>query len=216
MHAQTFIDQLDTLLGELEGLQKKAQYDDLSDLPKESAGLAVRLQAAFDRMTMPGDTFGKAAEFLRNEPSHVKVRELGYLAYALRDELKAGWIDRITELVHADTSADMLEMADDLLSAGYKDPAVVVTGTAFELHVKALALKHGIQLSDANGKPKKADALRTALRQIQVTSALEDKRALYWMGLRNDAAHGNYASYSAADARMFVSEVSDFIARHAA
>lgn len=175
MNTQEYIDQLDRLLVIFEDLKKRSQYDDLSDLPMEIAGLAVRLQAAFDRITLPSDTYGKAAEAVRNDPAHVKVRELSYLAYALRDELKDGWVGRIAELVHADTSAEMLEMAEDLNVAGYKDPAAVVAGTALELHLRALAVKNGITAVDAKNKPKKADTLRAELRQAQVFSVLDRK-----------------------------------------
>jgi len=214
--AQDFIDQLDQLLSAFESLEKQSKYDDLSDLKKESVGLAARLQAAFDRMTMPGDTFALAAGAQRNQPSHIQVVQLAYLAYALRDELKDGWTERITALVHASTSADMLEMATDLSGAKYKDAAAVVAGTALELHLRALALKHHISTTDSKGKPKKADTLRIDLRQQQVTSALEDKRVLYWLGLRNDAAHGNYANYTAEDVKTLIAEVTAFIDKHPA
>ena len=211
MNLQGYLDRLDQLLAEFEGLKRRAQYEDLSDLPEEIARLSVRLQAAFDRMTLPNDTFGKAAEALRAEEAHIRVRELAYLAYALRDEINAGWLRSISELVHADTSAEMVEMATDLLAAGYKDPAAVVSGTALELHLRALALKHGLDVLDMKGKPKKADTLRIELRQAQATSALQDKRVSYWLGVRNEAAHGNYGNYSSDDVRSLIGEVTQFI-----
>lgn len=216
MNTQPLIDQLDQLLASFETLQKRAKYDDMSDLPKESTILAARFQAAFDRLTVPGDSFRQAADAERNHPSHVKLFQLAYLAYALRDEMKDGWAERIAELVHADTSAGMLEMSADLLSAGYKDAAAVIAGTALELHLRELATKHGLSATDAKGKAKKADLLRAELRQAQVLTALEDKRVLYWLGVRNDAAHGNYSGYSADDVKALTGELNGFIDRHPA
>ena len=211
MTNQELVDQLDALLNEYEALVKRSKYDDLSDLPEESARLAIRLQAAFDRMTTLGDTYGKAAESLRSLEVHIKVVKLSDLAYAFRDEVKVGWVNRVSELVRAETSADMIEMATDLLSAGYKDAAAVIVGTATELHLRALSNKYGVQVLDQKGKNKKADALRIELRQAQVTCALQDKRISYWLGLRNEAAHGNYSKYTDDDVKVFISELTTFM-----
>lgn len=211
MNNQDLIDQLNILLEEYESLVKRSKYDDLSDLPQESARLAIRLQSAFDRMTTLGDTYGKDADSLRNEPAHIKVVKLSYLAYAFRDDIKAGWINRLSELIRAKTSEDMIEMATDLLSSGYKDAAAVIVGTATELHLRALSNKYGIPVLDQKGKPKKADALRIELHQTQVTSALQDKRISYWLGLRNEAAHGNYSKYTVEDVKIFISELNTFM-----
>jgi hypothetical protein len=211
MNTKEFINQLDVLLGEYEDIAKRSKYDDLSDFPQESARLANRLQAAFDRMTNANDTYGKAADALRNDPAHIKVVNLSYMAYAFRDDISAGWLNRISELIRAETSKGMVEMATDLLSAGYKDAAAVIIGTAAELHLRALTAKNGIDILDQKGKFRKADALRIDLRQARVTSALQDKRISYWLGLRNDAAHGNYSEYTSDDVKVFISELATFM-----
>lgn len=211
MNIQDFINQIDVLLEEYESLKKRSKYDDLSDLHEESARLAIRLQSAFDRITTQGDTYGKAAEDLRREPAHIKVVKLSYLAYAFRDDIKAGWVNKLSELVRAETSADMIEMATDLLAAGYKDAAAVIAGTAAELHLRALSNKNGIIVLDQKGKPRKADTLRIDLRQAQVTSALQDKRISYWLGLRNNAAHGSYSEYTSDDVKVLISELTTFM-----
>jgi len=205
------IKQLDILLAEYERLAALSKYDDLSDLKMESGRLAARLQAAFDRITHPTDSYGKAAEQQRNDPNHLKVVELSFLAYGLREDLKAGWTSDFTELVHAETTSDMVEMAENLIASGYKDASAVICGTALELHIRALCAKYLIGLTDNNGKTKKADTLRADLKKASIISALQDKRMVYWLGLRNDAAHGHYANYSKDDVAGLINEVRNFI-----
>jgi hypothetical protein len=207
-----FIQQLETFIAEYESLAARSQHDDLSDLHMESARLASRLQAAFDRITSPNDTYGKAAEALRDEPDHVKVVKLSFLAYALRDDLNSGWLDTITELVHAETTTGILQIAQDLVDAKYKDAAAVVCGTAVELHLRALCDKEGVDVLDAKGKPRKADQLRSDLHsKTNTTSKPQDRRITYWLTVRNEAAHGNYGEYTIEDVETMITEVTTFI-----
>src|SRR4051794_5192599 len=102
--------QLDELLTELRQLQARAEHDDLSDLPQESRVLATRLQAALDRLTTPGDTYGRAAEQCRNQPTHIRVFELAGIAEALSDDLSSGWLETVSEMLHSETFAEILDM----------------------------------------------------------------------------------------------------------
>ena len=207
-----FLLQLDALVQEYEALAARSQHDDLSDFPMESARLATRLQSAFDRIATPGDTYGKESEALRDSPAHIKVVQLSFLAYALREDLKSGWIDTITGIVHAETSTGLLDMAALLLDGGYKDAAAVIAGTALEMHLRALADRNGIDVLDTKGKHRKADQLRSDLHsKTHTTSKAQDRRITFWLTIRNEAAHGNYATYQLSDVETVLAEVTDFI-----
>jgi hypothetical protein len=208
---ETFIAQLETLLEQYELLKARSKHDDLSDLPEESARLGLRLQALFDRITRPSDTYGRQAESLRSAPPHIKVVQLSFLAYALVDDLKDGWADSFAELIRADTSAEMMDVADDLSDGGYKDAAAVVAGTALELQLRALANLGGIAVEDAKGKPRRADQIRQDLHSGRVTSKPQDRHVAYWLSLRNAAAHGDYAEYGAAEIKDMLDHVRAFI-----
>jgi len=208
---QTFISQLELLLTQFETLKQKSKYDDLSDFGEESSRLATRLQALFDRITRPSDTYGRHAEELRPERVHIKVLELAYLGYALKDDLEAGWANSFAELVRAESSAEMMQIADDLSAGGYKDAAAVIAGTALELHLRALANLESIPVTDAKGKFRKADQIRQDLHGLQVTTKPQDRRILYWLSIRNSAAHGDFTEYSKDEVSGLLDEVRAFI-----
>lgn len=175
-----------------------------------------RLEAAIDRIALPGSTYAKQLAYVRDEPLADKFDEVYSIAVALRDDLKAGWIASVVELVHADTYSDYLEMAMDLLEAGYKDPAAVITGTSLEVHVRALCAKHGVDTQQPNGGPKKAGTMNDDLKKADVYDGLQQKQITAWMDLRNKAAHGEYGSYDAPQVRLFINGVRDFMTRHPA
>lgn len=172
-----FVGRLDLLIAEYERLKATAQYEDLSDLRDEGRLLAARLQAAIDRIAPVGDTYHRAADALRGQRTRIRIIELSKpLAYALREDLKAGWATSVVELLHAASNAELLDMSTDRRAAGYKDAAAVIAGTALEMHLRALAPKQGISVLDSKQKTRKANALKTELRQAAVVSPLVEKQ----------------------------------------
>ncbi|MFC8829023.1 hypothetical protein ACFT9I_27160 [Streptomyces sp. NPDC057137] len=137
------------------------------------------------------------------------------VALGLRDDLAVGWVESVVELVHADTYRDYLEMAEGLLAKGYKDAAAVITGTSLEVHVRALCVKNGVTTAVA-GRPKKADTMNADLTKAGAYDGLQQKKVTYWMGLRNKAAHGNYADYDKDEVRQFIDGVQSFMMKYPA
>lgn len=198
-------------------LEKRSRYPDLSDLDSEICVLANRLQAAIDRLTVPSSSHARAAELVRAEnQTSYRLRVLLGIATALRDDIRDGWLTSVVELVHADTYTDYLEMAEGLMGQGYKDPAAVIAGTSLEVHLKALATKHGLSLQLPSGAPKKMDAVNSELKATGTYNALEHKQVTAWLGLRNLAAHGDYADYDDAAVKALIIGVRDFAAKYPA
>jgi hypothetical protein len=69
---------------------------------------------------------------------------------------------------------------------------------------------------ELNGKSKKADALNSELAAAGVYSKLDQKNVTAWLGLRNHAAHGQYADYTKEQVALFLQSAGDFISRYAA
>lgn len=211
------VEQLNELLAQYGQLRPRAKYNDLSDLKLEIRVLANRMQSAIDRLTAPTDTHARAAERQRdNEEDSLRLLELVGITTALRDDIAAGWLTTVVELAHADTYAGYLEMAEGLQSQGLKDPAAVIAGTSLEVHLKALATKHGIDLQAANGRPKMASALNDDLKREGVYNALEHKQLMAWLAIRNSAAHGNYGDYDQAAVKGLVEGVGNFAIKYPA
>ena len=102
-------------------------------------------------------------------------------------------------------------MAEHLLEEGYKDAAAVIIGSRLEEHIKKLSQKNAIAIESLNAKgqlkPKKADFLNSELVSGNAYSKLDQKSVTAWLGLRNDAAHGNYSAYTNAQVKLFISSV---------
>src|SRR5262245_46497601 len=97
-------------------------------------------------------------------PWHVETA-IGILR-AVRSELAGGWLYTTKGLVSAEIFADFLEMAEYLLSEGYKDPAAVMIGSVLEEHLRQLCSVNKIDVEIVQPTkviPKKADTLNADL-----------------------------------------------------
>jgi len=147
-------------------------------------------------------------------PSTTK-RGIGMLQ-AVRGEIEQGWLTTAKGLISADIFGDFLEMAEHLLEEGYKDPAAVLIGSALEQHLKSLCDANGIETSiERNGKlhPKKADVINADLVKENIYTKLDQKSVTFWLGLRNNAAHGQFDAYNNDQVKMMLSGVSEFMGR---
>lgn len=135
---------------------------------------------------------------------------------AIRDEVSGGWLFEIRSLVASELFSDFLDQAEHLLSQGYKDAAAVMIGSVLEEHLRQLCIRFSIDLNDIkDGKPvpRKADRLNAELVKASAYKALDAKQITAWLGLRNDAAHGNYSDYSKEQVRSLLTGVMDFMVR---
>lgn len=145
-------------------------------------------------------------------------RTLGILK-ALREDVEAGYLTTLRELIHADMFGNFLEMAAYLLSDGYKDPAAVFIGGVLEEHLRQLCTKHRVPTEVDTGsgpRPKKAEAMNTDLAKQLIYSKLDQKQVTAWLDLRNKAAHGKYGEYSADQVSLMLQGVQSFLTRYPA
>jgi hypothetical protein len=171
----------------------RSQYDDLSDLnDAETNVVLTRLAATIDRLAPEGSRYKKnahAALAKYGESNCYNIQLLVGILQALRADYEAGYLKTVEELIHADIFGDFLEMANYLLTEGYKDPAAVIIGGVLEEHIRKLCDKHSIS-TVTNGRPKKTEALNTELAGAGVLSKLDQKNVTAWLDLRNKSAHG--------------------------
>ena len=207
--------QLDSIVDDYEAMRKASKYKDLSDLPKdERQSLTTRSVAAVNRISGTTSTYSREiARIIEMNPAlHVHTSSVIGVAKALRHDIAAGYLQTLTELVHATVFADFLEMAKQLLESGYKDAAAVICGSTLESHLRELCKKFGIA-TEVNGRPKKADQMNAALTKATAYSALDQKSVTAWLGLRNKAAHGEYGAYDENQVDVLISGVEHFVAR---
>ncbi|MFE1887230.1 hypothetical protein [Streptomyces microflavus] len=209
MAIEDMIKQLDELLEKADALLGKDIRPGTGEMA-DATILANRLEAAITRMTTTDSIYRDQLKRASRKTDRSRFGAALQVAYALQEDLKAGWTATVVELVHADTYSDYLEMADALLAKGYKDPAAVITGTSLEVHVRALCVKSGVTTA-VGGKPKKANTMNADLKKAGVYDGLQEKKITAWMDLRNKAAHGDYSAYDKGEVGQFIEGVRTFL-----
>jgi hypothetical protein len=213
-----FINQLDLLLDLYRNFQQQSKHNDLSDLSKqERQSLVSRGIAAIHRITGLESTFSQEIKrLIGNTPAlHGHTSSVMGVVLALREDLNAGYMQTLAEMVHADVFSDFLDMATHLNDLGYKDPAAVLAGSTLESHLKKLCIKNVLPI-EQNGKHIKADKLNADLAKANAINLLDQKNVTAWLGLRNKAAHGQYADYTSEQVKLQILGIVDFIARNPA
>ena len=215
----TFQKQLESVINEYGEALSRSQYDDASDVlsETEAKNLQTRCIAAIERIS------GRDSEYYRqltNESvgqSHVYhhlSRQIG-VAKALLSDIQNGYLKALEEIIHGDLFSDFLEMAGHLVEKGYKDAAAVLAGSTLEVHVRKLCDKHGVMTTSA-GRPKNAETLNMELVKADAYTKLDQKNLTAWLGLRNNAAHGEYNEYTQDQVKLLIDSIRDFISRHRA
>lgn len=173
--------------------------------PKESAQLTLRLRQALIDIA-PDSVYRAKAK------TAVSTEELIELVKALKADVDDGFTTQPYELAHAEVFGDLFDYAAYLLAEGHKDAAAMIAGGAFESHLRRLAAKNRVAISDAKGQAVKAAKLNEDLAKEQVYDTTTLKQVLAWQGLRNDAAHGDYHKYNAGQVDLFIKGLRGFVA----
>ena len=145
-----------------------------------------------------------------NYYSHIS--NLVGLFKGIQHDINAGMLSNIRSLVQAEIFADFLEMAEHLLGEGYKDAAAVLLGAVLEDSLRKIADAHSVPTVGSKGQPLTLDPLNVALAKKGVYGPLVQKQITSWANLRNDAAHGHFANYDAAQVKQMLLFVQKFCA----
>jgi hypothetical protein len=173
----------------------------------ETAGWGTNVlslfRQAFGESNVHTQHFQKAFDSFSGYVSSFKT--LHALFSAAREDFEGGYIFTLQGLVKAEVLTDALEQAQDLLKAGYKDPACVLIGVSLEVAIKHLAGKHSVPLT-------KLDRMNSELGKIGAYNMAKQKQVTAWADLRNKAAHGEWSAYTATDVVAMHSWVQQFVA----
>ena len=216
---RAFEQQLAAIISEYDAARSQTKQRYAGDVLDDTQVVELRTRciAAIERASSPASAYRLQVEESRNSDAHDWVRlarEVG-IARALLSDVRNGYLKSVEELLHGEIFGDYLEMAAHLLDNGYKDAAAVVTGSTLEVHIRKMCEKHNINV-EHDGRTKKADQLNGELSKQGVYSKLDQKNVTAWLGLRNDAAHGNYSAYTKDQVSLLLQSIQDFITRHPA
>ncbi len=214
--ASPFESELDTLIQEYTNARRQSKHGDASDIISDVLvrQMQTRCLAAIERAAGRGSVYFEQAKAILESKDHSWGHLAGQIGVAesLLHNIRNGYLKTLEELIHSELFGDFLEMAQHLLETGYKDAAAVVCGSTLEAHLKQLCKKAGIS-TDNTGKAKKADTINGELAITGAYSKLDQKNVTAWLGLRNNAAHGDYGAYDKAQVSLLIASVRDFVTR---
>lgn len=220
--AAIVLPQLDALIAMHDALKKRSKYEDCSDTPLDETSRFITAGLdAIHRIAGSNSQYAVQISEVVNKvsPYHLTdaIHHMGGALVALRQSVDSGYLIPVRELIHADLFSDFLEMAEHLLSEGYKDAAAVLVGSMLEEHLRKLCTKNGVSREFADSKSdllaKKAETMNTELASSNIYSKLDQKNVTAWLDLRNKAAHGRYGEYTADQVELMLQAVRNFIAR---
>ena len=149
-------------------------------------------------------------EYIDNSGEKERVSKI--LA-AIRKEAELGLLfSNLRELISSELFSDYLEMAEYFLEERYKDASAVIIGSTLENHLRQLCETNSLETEDDKGR-KPASTLNEDLYRSEVYGKLDFKQVIYWLEIRNNAAHGDYEKYDLDDVRLMLEGVKNFISK---
>ncbi len=224
-HKQLIITQLESLIEEYKDMLTRSRHNDASDLQKsEHFRFTSRVSAAIQRIAGTNSPYMQEVQRIKEEKRAESESFNSHYMYGvllgLYEDVKAGYLESVADLLHGEIFSDFLEMASHLIDNGYKDAAAVVAGSSLEAHLRMLCQKNGIAIeattTSGNKQRKKADLLNSELTKIGAYEKLDQKNVTAWLDLRNKAAHGNYSEYVKEQVKLMISGIRDFLTRNPA
>jgi hypothetical protein len=125
-----------------------------------------------------------------------------------KEDYEGGYLFTVRALITAGIlTDDILAQATELLSAGYKDPACVLGGVALETALKELCIRNSIPRA-------KLDRMNVELCKMGIYNMGMQKQITAWAERRNNAAHGNWNTYTEVDVEELIRGVTRFVAEY--
>ncbi len=137
-------------------------------------------------------------------------RELQGILHSASSDLENGFLLNREFLIAVDILDNVLEQALTLLDAGYKDPAAMLCRVVLEDALKRLARASGI--SDV--EDKKTSQINQELRSANAYNKTQWRQITTWLDYGNDAAHGNFETYTETEVQNMIDGIESFLATY--
>jgi len=139
------------------------------------------------------------------EDSPARLKHMGAVFFAAREDFEGGYLNSIRNLVQAELAGNEIDQATELLKSGYFAAAAVVAGVVLETTLRSLSEKRGLPVGSM-------DRMNADLAKAGEYNVLVQKRLTPLAAVRNSAAHGKLAEYTNDDVKNLISEVERFVA----
>jgi hypothetical protein len=139
------------------------------------------------------------------EKTPTRLRRMGAVFSAAREDFEGGYLNSIRNLVQAELAGNEIDQARELLTSGYFAAAAVVAGVVLETTLRSLSEKRGLPVGSM-------DRMNADLAKAGEYNVLVQKRLTSLAAVRNSAAHGKLTEYTNDDVKNLISEVERFVA----
>jgi len=129
---------------------------------------------------------------------------------AVVEDLDAGLLRDVKQLVAAEVFTDLLDMAGHLLEAGYKDACASLTGAVLENGLRRVVASAGFVVTARDS----LNSLNDKCASGGLYTRLVQKRLQVWIDIRNSADHGQFDQYTTDDVREMVGGVTEVLGQH--
>jgi hypothetical protein len=212
------IDELVTIAEKLSGDASQSgsslgpkRIEELSTIASRGGQLILRLYGQDSQYQLNFQKVLATPDFTIMSRSYFRhISELVGILKGIQHDIKSGMLSDFRQLLQAEIFADFLDMAEHLLSEGYKDAAAVLLGAVIEDSLRKIANGRGMSTTTANGKPLTIEPLNVALAKDGAYGPLVQKQVTTWANLRNDAAHGHFSTYDADQVKQMLLFVQKF------
>ena len=150
-------------------------------------------------------SFIEAEKVQAYEDSPTRVKRMGAVFLAAREDFDGGYINSIRNLIHAELADNEIDQAKELLASGYSAAAAVVAGVVLESTLRSLCSKRGLSMGSM-------ERMNADLAKAAEYNVLVQKRVTSLAAVRNSAAHGKTAEYTNEDVKNLIAEVERFVA----
>ncbi|WP_292371058.1 hypothetical protein [Methanoregula sp. UBA64] len=159
--------------------------------------------------------------FCDDDKLYEDVTALFSVLSALKKAYDDNLLINVQQRIHADIFEDFIEIAENFLqeSEKLKCPAAVMLGSILEAHIRKLCQNHGINTNYKKGdleKFRKASEMNIDLVKKGVYTSVIQKQIDYWLGIRNEAAHGHEDKYTKQQVEDMIIGVRRFIGEYPA
>jgi hypothetical protein len=217
--SEVAVAQIQQVLSDYRSSIRTYAYGETGIPDEEAPTLLARAEATIERLAPVGSSYRKSMERSISQwggARHEILKDAVGVLEALHSDFVDGYLVTLPALIHGQVFSDFLEMASHLLESHYKDAAAVIAGSTLESHLRELAKQAGVKTEDENGRLVKADGLNGSLTKEGAYDKTEQKQVTAWLGIRNDAAHGNYAAYDQPRVALMIDGIREFMRRNPA
>lgn len=144
-----------------------------------------------------------------------QVQPHGYAGYTqtgvgilrgAREDIAAGHLIRVRQLVAAELFSDFLEMAEHLHASGFIAPAASLAGAVLEEALRKVATARGL-------KGKNLESLNDQAAQQELYDRIIYKQVKVWIDIRNAADHGEFDKLTADSVGAMLRDLPGFLGK---